>query len=49
MFIDIIIFSIMAKFYKYVDTPEDEDASEETIQMSEKSGTVNASYHDDEK
>ncbi|KOX78297.1 Peptide transporter family 1 [Melipona quadrifasciata] len=49
MFIDIIIFSIMAKFYKYVDTPGDEDASEEIIHMSEKFGTVNASYHDDEK
>ncbi|CAD1480446.1 unnamed protein product, partial [Heterotrigona itama] len=45
MFIDIIIFSIMAKFYKYVD----ENASEEIIHMSEKSGTVNTSYHDDEK
>lgn len=49
MFIDIIIFSIMAKFYKYVDTPGDEDASEEIIHMSEKFGTVNASYRDDEK
>ncbi|XP_043512875.1 peptide transporter family 1 isoform X1 [Frieseomelitta varia] len=45
MFVDIIIFSIIAKFYKYVDNPEDE----EIIDMSEKFGTVNTSYHDDEK
>ncbi|KAK9298287.1 hypothetical protein QLX08_008303 [Tetragonisca angustula] len=49
MFIDIIIFSVIAKFYKYVDTSGDEDASEETIHMNEKSGTVNPSYHCDEK
>ncbi|XP_076679863.1 peptide transporter family 1 isoform X2 [Andrena cerasifolii] len=48
MFLDIIIFSIMAKFYKYVDVPEDDDLTEE-ISMTDKRGTENKSYKDDEK
>ncbi|XP_076764514.1 peptide transporter family 1 [Xylocopa sonorina] len=48
MFIDIIIFAIMAKFYKYVEVPEDESVTEE-ITMDVKGGEVNASYQDDEK
>ncbi|CAL7933595.1 unnamed protein product [Xylocopa violacea] len=48
MFVDIIIFAIMAKFYKYVDVPEDESVTEE-ITMDVKGGEVNASYQDDEK
>lgn len=46
MFIDIIIFAVMAKFYKYVDEGE---ITEETIQMSQETGAFNASYHQDEK
>lgn len=48
MFIDTIIFSIMAKFYKYVEVPQDESNTEE-IHMDTKNGTVNESYKDDEK
>ncbi|XP_043586858.1 peptide transporter family 1 isoform X1 [Bombus pyrosoma] len=46
MFIDIIIFAIMAKFYKYV---EEDEITEETIHMSQETGAFNASYHQDEK
>ncbi|XP_076622950.1 peptide transporter family 1 isoform X1 [Colletes latitarsis] len=44
MFIDIIILAIMASFYKYVETPEDQSMTEE-IQY----GTDNKSYSDNEK
>ncbi|XP_050583070.1 peptide transporter family 1 isoform X3 [Bombus affinis] len=46
MFIDIIIFAVMAKFYKYVD---EDEITEETIHMSQETGAFNASYHQDEK
>ncbi|XP_076244051.1 peptide transporter family 1 [Calliopsis andreniformis] len=48
MLVDIIIFSIMAKFYKYVQLPE-EDTMVEEINMDVKNGTANPSYKDDEK
>lgn len=50
MFLDIIILSIIAKFYKYVDLPEDDDKDlTEEISMTDKRGTENKSYQDDEK
>ncbi|XP_017881375.1 peptide transporter family 1 [Ceratina calcarata] len=48
MFVDIIIFAVMAKFYKYVEIPEESSISEE-INMELKGGQLNASYKDDEK
>lgn len=48
MFVDIIIFAIMAKFYKYVEVPEEESITEE-INMEVKGGEVNTSFKDDEK
>lgn len=49
MFLDIIIFSTMAKFYKYVDVPDDDEDLTEEISMTDKRGTENKSYKDDEK
>lgn len=46
MFLFMIVFAIMAKFYKYVDIP---DTIEEEIVMEGKDGTINPSYKDDEK
>ncbi|XP_017794191.1 PREDICTED: peptide transporter family 1 [Habropoda laboriosa] len=47
MFIDMIAFAILAKFYKYM-VPEDESVTEE-INMEVKKGEVNLSYKNDEK
>ncbi|CAK9798135.1 Peptide transporter family 1 [Anthophora quadrimaculata] len=48
MFLDIIIFAILAKFYKYVEPAEEETITEE-INMDVKKGEINSSYNDDEK
>lgn len=48
MVIDIVIFSVMAMFYRYVEVPEEEPIVEE-ISMDAKNGTTNPSYKDDEK
>ncbi|XP_076385714.1 peptide transporter family 1 isoform X2 [Megachile rotundata] len=46
MFVSMIIFAIMATFYKYVDPPEEEPVTEE---IDLKCGNINMSYKDDEK
>ncbi|XP_054012778.1 peptide transporter family 1 isoform X1 [Hylaeus anthracinus] len=48
MFVDMIIFAFMAKFYKYVEVPDDGSITEE-INMDVKNGIVNESYKDNEK
>ncbi|XP_076649962.1 peptide transporter family 1 isoform X2 [Halictus rubicundus] len=48
MFIDIIAFSILARFYTYVRKPEEESVTEE-MDMNGKNGIVNESYKDDQK
>lgn len=47
MFIDVIIFAVMAKLYKYVNTPENEEITE-NIQMDEKDGIVNKAFKNDQ-
>ena len=46
MFIDMLVFALMAKFYKYVDVPDQETEGNE-VPMQEKSGSVNSSFEDD--
>ncbi|KAG7211258.1 hypothetical protein KM043_010566 [Ampulex compressa] len=48
MFAVILIFAVMAKFYKYVEIQEDESMKED-IALEAKNGTVNTAYKDDEK
>lgn len=48
MFVDIIIFALLAKFYKYVERPEEKSITEE-MNGNGKNGTANESYMDDEK
>ncbi|XP_031828402.1 peptide transporter family 1 isoform X2 [Nomia melanderi] len=48
MFIDIIVFAVMARFYKYVEEPEAQSIAEE-IRLDDKYGTLNPTYKDDEK
>lgn len=47
MFIDVIIFAVMAKLYKYVNTPKNEEISE-NIQMDEKDGIINEAFKNDQ-
>lgn len=47
MFVDVIIFAVMAKLYKYVNTPENEEITE-NIQMNEKDGIVNKAFKNDQ-
>nr|XP_033330919.1 peptide transporter family 1 isoform X1 [Megalopta genalis]XP_033330925.1 peptide transporter family 1 isoform X2 [Megalopta genalis] len=48
MAVDMILFAIMAQFYRYIVTPEEEVASDD-IHMKEERGILNKSYQDDEK
>lgn len=48
MFIDMIIFAIMANYYKYVVIPEDEITNGD-IHMKEGGGVLNKTYQDDDK
>lgn len=48
MFIDILVFAAIAKFYKHIDEPETQSIAEE-IRMDDKYGTVNPTYKDNEK
>ncbi|XP_024944232.1 solute carrier family 15 member 1 isoform X3 [Cephus cinctus] len=49
MLVDMLIFSLMAKFYKYVEIPDDESQNGD-IALENKTGTVNESFRgDDEK
>lgn len=48
MFLDIVVFTIMARFYKYVKEPGTESITEE-IRMDDKYGTINPTFKDDEK
>ncbi|XP_015515414.2 peptide transporter family 1 isoform X1 [Neodiprion lecontei] len=48
MFVDMLIFGILAWFYKYVEIAEDEDELPNgDIVLNEKSGTTNPSFKDD--
>ncbi|XP_043801458.1 peptide transporter family 1 isoform X2 [Apis laboriosa] len=47
MFVDVIIFAVMAKLYKYVNTPENEEITE-NIQMNEKDGIINKAFKNDQ-
>ncbi|XP_014488865.1 PREDICTED: peptide transporter family 1-like isoform X2 [Dinoponera quadriceps] len=47
MLIDMLVFTVMSLFYKYVDIPNEEN-SEEDIALEKKSGNVNIAYKEDE-
>jgi len=48
MAVVIAIFAVMTIFYKYVETPKEED-NIESIRLEEKNGNVNPAYKEDEK
>lgn len=48
MVVDIIVFAVMTRFYKYVESPEEVSTTEE-MHMNGKNGNFNESYKDDEK
>lgn len=48
MLADMVVFTVMTLFYKYVEIPDDEDSNTD-IPLEKKSGNVNDAYKEDEK
>ncbi|XP_032688512.1 solute carrier family 15 member 1-like isoform X6 [Odontomachus brunneus] len=48
MLVDMIIFSVMSLFYKYVKIPDEEDNNDD-IALERKNGNINIAYNEDEK
>ena len=47
MVVDMMIFALMAKFYKYVEGSSNENSANDEIDLETKQGITNSSYSED--